>query len=261
MPQVQLSKGEKRREAIVQHLKVEGRITIQQIVQHFQCSEATARRDLEQLSKQERIIRTIGGARYEGIAVAHELPFSQKEHLAYLEKERVAELAVSLINEGDIVGLSGGTTSFLLAKLLKERQGITVVTNAINIAMELAGSSVQVVVIGGILRHNSFELCGPLGEAMISQLHIGKMFVGVDGISLSGGISSYSEQEAQTVKALMSRSEMTIALFDHTKWNKTSLFSVAPLSELDIVVTDRRMKGDLEKSLTAHQVKIYAVVG
>lgn len=153
--------------------------------------------------------------------------------------------------------MSGGSTNFLLAKLLKSRKGITVVTNAVNIAMELAGSQIQVVVTGGIMRHNSFELCGPLGEGMISQLHIGKMFIGIDGISAVGGISSYSEQEAQIAKALIKRSQETYAVFDHTKTNRTSLFSIAALSELRAVITDSPLTGEVAEELGRHDVSIY----
>lgn len=251
------SKGQRRREAILQLLKQQGRITIPEMVERFGCSEATARRDLEQMEGVYPVIRTIGGAMYDGMGTMRELHFAEKEGLSILEKEKIAQLAASLIVEGDIIGLSGGTTNFLLAKLLKSRKGITVVTNALNIAMELAGSQIQVVVTGGIMRHNSFELCGPLGEGMVAQLHIGKMFIGVDGISAAGGISSYSEQEAQIAKALISRSQETYAIFDHTKTNRTSLFSVAALTELKAVITDSEMTGELAAALQQHQVSVY----
>lgn len=251
------SKGQRRREAVLQVLKQQGRITIAEMVERFGCSEATARRDLEQMEAEYPVIRTIGGAMYDGMGTLRELPFSEKEGLSILEKEKIARLAASLILEGDIIGLSGGSTNFLLAKLLKGRKGLTVVTNAVNIAMELAGSSVQVVVTGGIMRHNSFELCGPLGEEMIARLHIGKMFVGVDGISPAGGISSYSEQEAQSSKAMIKRSQHTFAVFDHSKCNKTSLFSVADLKELKAVITDLPPEGSLAEELARLNVSVY----
>ncbi|GKU75766.1 GntR family transcriptional regulator [Paenibacillus sp. L3-i20] len=251
------SKGQRRREAILQLLKGQGRITIAEIVERFGCSEATARRDLEQMEEVYPVIRTIGGAMYDGMGTMRELHFAEKEGLSILEKEKIAELAAALIVEGDVIGMSGGSTNFLLAKLLKSRKGITVVTNAVNIAMELAGSQIQVVVTGGIMRHNSFELCGPLGEGMISQLHIGKMFIGIDGISAVGGISSYSEQEAQIAKALIKRSQETYAVFDHTKTNRTSLFSIAALSELRAVITDSPLTGEVAEELGRHDVSIY----
>ncbi|SFE50594.1 transcriptional regulator, DeoR family [Paenibacillus algorifonticola] len=248
------SKGQRRREAILQLLKQQGRVTISEIVEQFDCSEATARRDLEQMEASYPIIRTIGGAMYDGLSVVRDMGFSEKQDISYLEKERIAAKAVSLIQEGDVIGLSGGTTNYLIAKQLKLRSGITVVTNAVNIAMELAGSPIQVVVTGGIMRHNSFELCGPLGEGMVDHLNIGKMFIGVDGVSAGGGITTYSEQEAQIAKALIRRSVETYAVFDQTKVGKMSLFSISPLAALQAFITDQPIEGELK--LAAQQLNI-----
>lgn len=251
------SKGQRRREGILQLLKQQGRITIQEIVEKFGCSEATARRDLEQMESAYPLIRTIGGAMYDGLNAVRELPFSEKEGLSYLEKERIASVAATLIEEGDVIGLSGGTTNYLIAKMLKTRSGITVVTNAVNIAMELAGSAVQVVVTGGIMRHNSFELCGPLGEGMVGHLNIGKMFIGVDGVSSANGITTYSEQEAQIAKALIQRSQFTYAVFDESKVDKSSLFSIADLSEIQAFITDKPLPVALAKSAEERGIRVY----
>ncbi|WP_028561901.1 DeoR/GlpR family DNA-binding transcription regulator [Paenibacillus pinihumi] len=257
MNESQGSKGQRRREQIMQLLKRQGRLTIQEIVDQLGCSEATARRDLEALEKTEPLIRTIGGALYRGMHAPHDLAFAEKTEISYLEKERIAAKAASLIHEGDVIGLSGGTTNYLLAKMLKIRRGITVVTNAINIAMELAGSDIQVVVTGGIMRHNSFELCGPLGEGMVSHLNIGKMFIGADGITADSGITVYSEQEAQIAKALLQRSRWTYALFDHTKVGHTSLFSIALPQQLHGLITDRKLPPELDSSFAQHQLEIH----
>nr|WP_042164938.1 DeoR/GlpR family DNA-binding transcription regulator [Paenibacillus gorillae] len=254
---VTASKGQRRREAILQVLKQQGRITIQEMVERFDCSEATARRDLEQMESLYPIIRTIGGAMYDGMNAVRDLGFAEREGLSIYEKERIASKAASLIEEGDVVGLSGGTTNYLIAKQLKFRSGITVVTNAVNIAMELAGSAIQVVVTGGIMRHNSFELCGPLGEGMVSHLNIGKMFIGVDGISATGGITTYSEQEAQIAKALIKRSHVTYAVFDQTKIGKVSLFSIAGLSELQAFITDVPIGPELQEAARQHEISLY----
>jgi DeoR family transcriptional regulator of aga operon len=257
MADVSGSKGQRRREAVLQLLKQQGRVTIPEMVERFGCSEATARRDLEQMEAEYPVIRTIGGAMYDGMNAVRDLPFAEKEGLSILEKERIAQLAASLIIEGDVIGLSGGTTNFLIAKMLKSRKGITVVTNAVNIAMELAGSDIQVVVTGGIMRHNSFELCGPLGEGMVAHLNIGKMFIGVDGISAAGGITTYSEQEAQIAKALIKRSQAAYAVFDHTKTDRTSLFSIASLTELRGVITDVPLTAELAAEVKKHGISVH----
>ncbi|MFD0716484.1 DeoR/GlpR family DNA-binding transcription regulator [Paenibacillus sp. GCM10027626] len=251
------TKGKRRREQMMNVLKRQGRITIQEVVEQFNISEATARRDLELMEREEPVIRTIGGAMYDGMNSVRELPFAEKEGLSYLEKEQIAAAASALIEEGDVIGLSGGTTNYLLAKLLKPRKGITVVTNAVNIAMELVGCDIQVVVAGGMLRHNSFELCGPLGAGMIAHLNIGKMFLGVDGVSSTGGITTYSEQEAQMAKAMISRSQATYAMFDHTKVGRTSLFSIAPLSSLQGLITDAPLPQHLRSAAEDAGIHIY----
>ncbi|MBO7748410.1 DeoR/GlpR transcriptional regulator [Paenibacillus sp. MWE-103] len=261
MADAQSSKGQRRREGIMNALKRQGRITIQEVVERFGVSEATARRDLELMEKAEPVIRTIGGAMYDGMNAVRELPFAEKEGLFFLEKERIAAAAASLITEGDVVGLSGGTTNYLLAKLLKTRRGITVVTNTVNVAMELAGSEINVVVTGGMMRHNSFELCGPLGEGLVAQLNIGKMFLGVDGVSSTGGITTYSEQEAHIARAMIRRSQATYAMFDHTKVGRTSLFSIASLAELQGFITDRELPQQLAAYARTHGIQTVVAGG
>ncbi|MGZ9586832.1 DeoR/GlpR family DNA-binding transcription regulator [Paenibacillus marinisediminis] len=243
-----LSKGDMRRKQIMQWMKQHGRITIPEMLDNFDCSEATARRDLDILEKRGELIRTIGGAIFEGSGSVREVTFQEKKQLLWLEKEAIAKRAASLVEEGDSVCLTGGTTTYLIAKELKQRQGITVVTNAVNIAMELADSEgVQVVVIGGVMRNNTYELSGPLAEKIIQYLNIEKVFMGIDGFSITKGITTYSELEAETARMLMERAESTYAVFDHTKVGKASLFSVAPIRALTGVITDRRLPKEAEE--------------
>ncbi|WJH34036.1 DeoR/GlpR family DNA-binding transcription regulator [Paenibacillus sp. CC-CFT747] len=253
-----VSKGKARRDKILSALKQNGRITVQEVVDWFDCSEATARRDLDSLEKTEPIIRTIGGALYDGFNSAREVSFTERKNFSWIEKEAVAVKAASLIEEGDIIGLSGGTTTFLIAKALKARQGITVVTNAVNIAMELADNdSIQVVVTGGIMRNKSFELCGPLAEKMVEGLHIGKMFLGIDGITAAQGLSTYSELEAEIAKVLIRRSAETMAVFDHSKVGKTSLFTVAPLESITACITDAPLTGELADVMEREGIAVH----
>lgn len=233
------TKGEQRRQAILGMLKRHGRVSVQDIVEKLQCSEATARRDLDVLEQTDAVIRTMGGAVYDAFHTAKEASFEEKKTQSWLEKERIAVTAASLVVDGDIVGLSGGTTTYLIARQLKTRSGITVVTNALNIAMELADSDgVQLVVAGGVLRRKSYELSGPLTEQVIGGLHIGKMFLGIDGITAAQGLTTHSEAEAQVAKLLMQRAAQTYAVFDQTKVGRVSLFTIAPISALHACITD-----------------------
>lgn len=253
-----LSKGELRRQQILQVMKQNGRITIAEIIERFECSEATARRDLDLMERKGELIRTIGGALLEGPGTVREVSFDEKRQLLWLEKEAIARRALDFIEEGDSVCLTGGTTTFLLARLLKERQGITVVTNAVNIAMELSDcDGIQVVVIGGVMRSNSFELCGPLAERTIEHLNIEKLFMGIDGFSITKGITTYSELEAQTARMLMRQAQQTFAVFDHTKVGKASLFTVTSVEELTGCITDNPLPDNMVSKLQQAGVACY----
>ena len=258
MTDTSLSKGKLRRQQIMQLLKKEGRISLQDITSQLHCSEATARRDLDLLADTENVIRTIGGAQLEQLGGVREFSFSEKKQLLGMEKEAIAHTAAALVQEGDVIGLSGGTTTFLLARELKLHTNITVVTNAVNIAMELADNEgIQVVLTGGVMRKKSYELCGPLAEKSVQGLHIGTMFVGIDGISAEHGITTYSELEAEIGRMLIGRSSRTIAIFDQSKAGKTSLFSIVPIDHIHACVTDAPLDASLEDKLEELHIDIH----
>jgi DeoR family transcriptional regulator of aga operon len=133
-----------------------------------------------------------------------------------------------------------------------------VVTNAVNIAMELSeGSDVQVVLTGGVMRRNSYELCGPLAEKTVEGLNISKMFLGVDGLAIQQGITTFSELEADIAKMLIQRSLQTYAVFDHTKVGKASLFGVAPLDCLYACITNQALDEEFAAYLKQLQIELY----
>ncbi|MFC5468390.1 DeoR/GlpR family DNA-binding transcription regulator [Cohnella suwonensis] len=246
-----------RQEQVLDYLERFGAIALQEMTEKFDCSEATARRDLEELEKTGRVIRTMGGGAKYGNGGIREVSFHEKQGELYLEKEAIAEKAASLVEEGDVIGLTGGSTTFMIARALKKRRNLTIVTNAVNIAMELADSdTLQVVLTGGVLRGRSFELCGPLAEQAVRSLNVHKMFMGVDGV-IAQGVSTYSELEANIAKRLMERSGQTIAVFDRTKIGKPSLFHVASFSELKACITDGDAGAVLGDALTSANVAVY----
>ncbi|MBB6674950.1 DeoR/GlpR family DNA-binding transcription regulator [Cohnella nanjingensis] len=240
-----------RQERLLAYLEANGSITLQELVSTFDCSEATARRDLEELEQSGAIIRTMGGgAMYAGPQPnLREVPFREKQQALYREKEAIAQAAADLVQEGDVIGLTGGTTTFLIARALKRRRRITVVTNAVNIAMELSDNEeLQVVLTGGVLRNKSFELCGPLAEQTVKAINIHTMFMGIDGLT-DQGVSTYSELEANIAALLMERADKTVAVFDRTKAGRSSLFAVAPLAKLHACISDREPQPHIAQAL------------
>ncbi|GIQ63989.1 GntR family transcriptional regulator [Paenibacillus cisolokensis] len=254
------SKTDQRRQLLLKALSERGAMTIPEMMELAGCSKATIVRDLDLLAGRGLIIRTINGAQPQSSPgpSGQELSFQEKKHLQSAEKMAIARRAVSLVEEGDVVGLTGGTTTFLIAWLLRSRVNITVVTNAVNIAASLAESEgVQVVVTGGVMRGKSYELCGPLALKTLEELHIGKMFLGVDGVSLENGLTTHSEFEAQTNRLFIAHAQQTYAVFDHTKWERTSLFPIAPLSSANALITDKPPSAAMLDRLRAENIPVY----
>jgi DeoR/GlpR family transcriptional regulator of sugar metabolism len=208
------------------------------------------------ISGKNGIIRTIGGAHRE--SPPHEASFREKQDLLWDEKLRIAQKAASLVSEGDVIGLTGGTTTFLIAKALRSSRRITVVTNAVNIAMELAeAEDIQVVLTGGVMRSKSYELCGPLAESIVSKLNIGTMFVGVNGFSLEHGLTTFTESEAQIGRLMIERSRTVLAVFDRSKVDISSLFTIVPITAIHGCITDHPLEPDRENRLRASGIEIY----
>ncbi|WP_379131706.1 DeoR/GlpR family DNA-binding transcription regulator [Paenibacillus sp. sgz500958] len=254
------SKTGLRRTKIIEYIKVHGKITVQELIQEFGCSEATARRDLDWLDKSGKVIRTIGGAVYEGNLRQEpsEVSFSDKQFSLKEEKEKIARIAASLVKEGDVVCLTGGTTTYFIAKALKKHQHITIVTNAVNIAAELAeAEGVRVVVIGGVMRAGSYELIGPLAESVVKQVNVTKMFLGVDGVSQEHGFTMHSELEASIAQQLIMRSSEVYPVFDDSKLEKSALFTIIPLGKATGIITNKQPESWLESACIEQQVKIY----
>jgi DeoR family transcriptional regulator of aga operon len=124
--------------------------------------------------------------------------------------------------------------------------------------MELSeGSDIQVVLTGGVMRRNSYELCGPLAEKTVEGLNIGKMFLGVDGLAIQQGITTFSELEADIAKMLILRSLQTYAVFDHTKVGKASLFGIAPLNCLYACITNQNPEDEFVAHLKQLQIELH----
>jgi DeoR family transcriptional regulator of aga operon len=224
-----------RRATIMEILAAEGFVAMQRLRAELGCSEATLRRDLEHLRQAGQLRRTHGGAVLDG---AHEPPFTARLGAMAEAKRRIARAAAELVQDGQAIGFTGGTTTHQIARQLVARPRLTIVTNALTIAMELAGSEARIIVTGGELRGQTYELVGPLAEPLASQIHLDLMFVGVDGISLSGGLTTHHPVEARTNRMLIDRAASVVVVADHTKLGRRTFAQIAPLDIVAILVTD-----------------------
>ena len=181
--------------AILEQVGVSGRVDVGGLASQLGVSGATVRRDLQALSRRQLLVRTHGGAVSQQSDA--EVPAGVKAVLRQPEKRRIARAAAGLVGEGSVVGLTGGSTTLELARVLLDRRGLTVVTNSLDVASELAGKpGLRLVMIGGIVRR-SRELVGPAAETMLANYHLDLAVIGVDGLSAEG-CTTYDEMEATT---------------------------------------------------------------
>ena len=224
--------------AILEGLSADGSVGVAQLAERLGVSAATVRRDLELLEQQRMLSRTHGGAVAQG--VLYELPLRYKGARHQEEKRRIAREAASRVADGSAVGLTGGTTTTEVARMLVDRQRLTVVTNALNIAGELAvRPNLKLVVTGGVARPESYELVGPLAEQSLAELNLDVVFLGVDGITPEAGLTTHHEVEAHTNRALIERATRSVVVADSSKLGKAAFARICTIDRVGELITDQ----------------------
>ncbi len=224
--------------SILERLSGNGSVSVADISDELGVSAATIRRDLDLLERQRLLARTHGGAVAQG--VLYELPLRYKSARHKEEKLRIAREAAIRVADGHAVGLTGGTTTTEVARALVDHQRLTVVTNALNIASELAvRPNLKLVVTGGVARSESYELVGPLAEASLAGLNLDVVFVGADGVSLEAGLTTHHEVEAHTNRALIERAGSIVVVADSSKIGRVAFARICDVRAADELITDR----------------------
>lgn len=224
---------------ILEDLSANRSVAVAPLAARLGVSAATIRRDLSLLQEQRLCSRTHGGAVAQG--VLYELPLRYKGARRRDEKRRIAAAAASHVDDGMVVGLTGGTTCTEVARALVERKPLTVVTNALNIASELAvRPNLRLVVTGGTARPESYELVGPIAERALESLHIDVVFIGVDGIDAEAGCTTHHEVEAHTDLALIDRARTVVVVADSSKLGRVAFARICPVERIDALITDER---------------------
>ncbi|WP_227487934.1 DeoR/GlpR family DNA-binding transcription regulator [Brachybacterium subflavum] len=239
-----------------------GHVRVDELAADLGTSPATVRRDLDSLAAQQLVIRSHGGASAHPDASALPMRYRSTRHAD--AKDAIARAAVDMIEPGTVVGMNGGTTTTALAHELAARDSIreaprptTLVTNALNIAQELAvRRHLQLVVTGGIVRGGSFELVGGWAEQMLEQIRIDLLFLGVDGISARDGACTHDEAEALISARLADRAEKVVVLADSSKIGGSAFARIQSTEGLDAVVTDPGADPDAVAALRGAGVEI-----
>ncbi len=232
-----------RQETILQTLQSSGSVTIESLCALLQASVATVRRDLKDLEDRALLRRTRGGAVTMGPLFyepfRHDSSFQEKVDSFADEKRRIARAAARLVKGGDTIALSGGTTTTEVVRSFMTVEGITVITNTVNVAMELSAcKNIEVIVTGGTLRGNWFTLVGPLANMAAQMMYADIMFLGVDGISVEFGLSCMNPQEAEFLRTMAQHAKRKVVVTDHSKIGARGKWMLCPTMEVSTIITD-----------------------
>ncbi len=229
-----------RRNEILEKLQLEKRVVVSELSQHYKVTEETIRRDLEKLENDGYVIKSYGGAVLNEHSVL-ELPFNIRKNQNIVEKQRIATQVAKMVRDGEAIMLDTSSTSVFIARELKEKKKLTVITNSVEIIVELLDvPGWNVISTGGVSRERSFSLVGPHTDAMIRSYHVDKAIVSCKGIDLNAGITDSDEQDVSSKKMMLKAAKERILVADSTKFGEVAFTKVGDWTDFTKMVTDKK---------------------
>ncbi len=245
-----------RQKLILTLLSRQGRLSVNKIVEQFSISAATARRDLETLASHGKAQRVHGGV----IAVEQappELPILEREGEQADEKTRIGLAAANLVADKETVFLGSGTTVLEVARHLRNRKNLTVITNSLPVLNALAGAEgITVIALGGMLRESEMSFIGHIAIQSLSEVHADKVIMGTRGVSLEHGLTNDYLQETLTDRAILKIGRKVVIVADHTKINRVATALLAPLNVMHKFVTDLKADKKFVQALKRKEIDV-----
>ena len=241
-------------------LREQGHVTVSELSDRLGVSEVTIRKDLSYLEDYNLLLRTHGGAILPDRFV-YDRPFEEKAKRQSEEKSRIGKQAATLVNDdNDTLFLDAGTTIMQVARHLAQKNNLMVVTNAVNVALELlTRTESEVLMLGGMLRPSSASVVGRFAEQMIEQHACSKLFLGVDGFDIAHGLTTTHPLEAHVNQLMIENSEQTIVVTDSTKFGRRGLSRICGIEDINVVITDSDAPEDTINRLEAEGVICHLV--
>lgn len=229
-----------RRNAILEKLQAERRVVVSELSQIYKVSEETIRRDLEKLENDGFVIKSYGGAVINENANV-DLPFNIRKKRNVISKQKIAEVISSRIKDGTSIMLDASSTAVYIAKALKERKNLTLITNSIEILIEMFDTpNVNVLSTGGAMREGSFALVGPQTDKMLKSYHVDVAVVSAKGFDLETGMTDTEELHANNKKTMLHAGREKVLAVDSSKFGKTAFTEIGTLEDISMVVTDAK---------------------
>ena len=249
-----MKKSAERRSKIIQILDNIGQVNVTALSNKFQVTEVTIRNDLDKLAKNDRLIRTHGGAfKTNNVALA----VSEKKNINLHSKRLIGKKAASLIKENDSIILDSGTTTFEISNYLGKFEKLKAITNGLDIVNNLSKfKNLQIFLPGGFLNEFSISLTGPMAERNFKQLSCKKLFLGVDGIKTDTGFFTHEFEDAQLKQIMIEVAEEVIVVADSSKFYKTGLAFIDGFDKIHKVITDANIEEESVKMLKKHDIQV-----
>lgn len=257
-------KRHERMNALLELLGERGRVEVEEAATTLEVSAATMRRDMDALAEQQLLTRTRGGAVLS--SVTYDLPLRYKRGHHSAEKEAIAQAAARMVERGDAVGLSGGTTTTEIARALATRPEfaepapephLTVVTNSLNIANELAvRPQIKIVLTGGVAHSRSFELIGPYSELVLQQISMDVTFIGANGMDPAMGATVHDEAEARINRLMAERASRSVVVADSSKVGTRCFARVGDADVFSTFITDSGIREPARREFTERGLRV-----
>ena len=251
--------SEERRMQIARLVSERGRVLVHELSEEFNMSTVTIRNDLNELHRRGVLIRSRGGAVHNE-SNALESSLTERILSQAAEKRRIGIAAAAMVNDGETIILDSGTTTQEIARNLKGKKGLQVITNGVNVAMELLGvQGIQLVIVGGILRADSVSVVGGFAESMLQNLSADKLFLGADSCDPEFGPSTPNLEESLVNQAMVKISREVILVVDSTKFTKRSMSRITSLAEIHKVITDKKTAPEIVERLVGSGCEVVLV--
>jgi len=248
-----------RHQEIIRRINKEGQIKVQDLCDDFKVSPVTARKDLKLLEEKGLLYRMHGGATLNNpYATDRHVDEKGKIHLS--EKTKIGAVGAGMITANDSILIASGTTVYYMAKHIKPQENLTVITSALNVALELNEHlEIEVILLGGLLRKRSSSVTGIYAENNLSDFSCSKLFLGVDGIDLEFGLTTTNVMEAHLNRKMINVSQKTIVLADSTKFGKRGFGRICGFELIDEIITDSGISDFTKKTLGDIGIKVSIV--
>ncbi len=251
--------AEERRMQIVQIVRSAGCVKVNELARKFNTSAVTIRNDLNELHQRGLVQRSHGGAILPD-KILRESPLYERLKSHSEEKQRIGAMAATMIHDGETIILDSGTTTLEIARQIKKKQNLQIITNGINIAAELLDArDAEVIIVGGTVRKESASISGHFSEEMLGQWSADKMFLSGTGCDLDFGVSGANLEETMVNKAMLRISREIILVADASKFSKRSMSRIVPFSEIDTVISDTSLSEEIQVKLRAQGCNLILV--